>query len=116
MTRSTVEQYNEELAATPLDFVTCLVADHRNIDLADLPELHRYLNGDLINQFLRQPPAAGELRFRWDDVTVTLSADCTVEVTTTSGRNAKAQSNGGSERPQSGIDRKDGVGIRVTTE
>ena len=116
MTRSTTEQYGEGLTVTPLDFVIRLVADHRDTDPTDLPEIHRCLDADLINRFLQQPPAAGELRFRWDGVTVTLSADRTVEVTTLGGRDLKPSSNGGHENPHSGMDREGGTKIRVTTE
>lgn len=82
MSHSIVEQYDGDLDLTPLDFVIQLVAKHRDTDPIDLTELHQYIDRDLVDRFLRRPPAAGELRFRWDIVTVTLSADRTVEVTT----------------------------------
>ena len=116
MNQTTTQQYDEKSAVPPLDFIISLVADHRGTDPTELPELHRYLEGDLIDRFLRQPPAAGELRFRWDDVTVTLSADRTVEVTTLGGRELKTSSDEGHERPHSGMDREKGSEIRVTTE
>lgn len=118
MTRRTIKQYGGEPDLTPLDFVMRLVTEHRDTDVDDLPELHRYLDGDLINRFLRKPPAAGELRFRWDGVTVTLSADRTVEVTSTGGEGDTLPSNGGRAKDaQSNDDRSEGgTGIRVTTE
>ena len=107
MTHSTVRQYNEASGVTPRVFLIEVVADHRDIDPVDLPTLRRYVDGDLVDRFLRRPPEAGELRFRWDAVVVTLSADRTVEVTTV----------GGEEAARSRRGRSDGTGgIQVRTE
>ena len=89
----TIDQYNEDLAGTPLDFVISLVADHRNMDSTSLPELDKYIEGNLINRFLRQPPATGDLRFQWGESTVKLYADRTVEVATIGGKGAKVPTN-----------------------
>ena len=107
MTYSTARQYDEASGVTPRDFLIEVVADHRDIDPIDLPALHRYVDGDLVDRFLRRPPGAGELRFRWDAVVVTLSADRTVEVAAVGGEEV-TRSHGG---------RSDGsTGIRVKTK
>ena len=90
---STIKRYDSDLDPTPLDFVIRLVAEHLETDEIHLPELHRSLDGDLIDRFLRRPPAAGELWFRWDVVRVTLSADRTVEVSSIGGEGDTLPSN-----------------------
>lgn len=74
----TVKQRNEASDATPLDFVVQAVAEHTDTDPVELPELHQYCDGDVIDGFLRESPTAGELNFQWDDVMIKLSADQTV--------------------------------------
>jgi hypothetical protein len=112
------EQYDEELDPKPLGFVIELVADHQNVAPVDIPSLYQYIDGDLVNRFLRRPPAAGELRFRWAGVTVTLSADRTVEVASAEDGDSSTSANGNNtDTTQSRTHRSEDVAeIQVTTE
>lgn len=118
MYHSTIERYDSDSGLTPLDFVIQLVAKHRDTDELDLPILYQSIDGNLIDRFLRRPPAAGELRFRWDSVTVTLSADRTVEATSIGGEGDTLPSN--EEHAESARSPDNGCGpgteIRVTNE
>lgn len=105
MTHSTTGQYDEASGVTPGDFLIKMVADHRGIDPIDLPVLSCYVDGDLVDHFLRRPPEAGEFRFRWDEVVVTLSADRTVEVAAVSDEGA-ARSHAGRSDGGTGIQAK----------
>lgn len=75
MARVTRKDYPEEGSQTPLDFLITLAANHTGNDPTNLPTLSDYINGDLINKFLRNPPAAGTLRFKWQSMVVLLTAD-----------------------------------------
>jgi hypothetical protein len=118
MSRTTTGQYDEELDPKPLDFVIELVADHQGVDPIDIPSLYRCIDGVLIDRFLRRPPAAGELRFRWAGVTVTLSADRTAEIAPAGDRSDSTSPNGNkASSVQSRRSRSENVTeIRVTTE
>lgn len=118
MSRTTTGQYDEELDTKPLDFVIELVADHQGVDPIDIPSLYRYIDGILIDRFLRRPPAAGELRFRWAGITITLSADRTVEMTPAGDRGDPASPNGNkASSAQSRRYRSEDVTqVQVTTE
>ncbi len=118
MYHSTIERYDSDSGLTPLDFVIQLVAKHRDTDELDLPILYQSIDGNLIDRFLRRPPAAGELRFRWDSVTVTLSADRTVEVTSIGGEGDTLPPNEGRAESARSPDNGCGPGteIRVTNE
>lgn len=70
-----------------LDAVFRAVTDHKNVDIARLPPLEPYLDGDAILHLFGESGsstlgiAQGSLRFRYDDVFVTLTHDGWVEVT-----------------------------------
>jgi hypothetical protein len=68
--RLTNQKYN-----APLDLLIDLAVEHTGREPSSLPNLHDYIDGDLVNQFLRHPPVVGELRFKWDSMVVTITAD-----------------------------------------
>lgn len=80
MSSGSEEQYDRELHGTPIDFVIKKVADHQRVEPSELPILDQSIEDTLISNFLMRPPSAGELRFQWGDVIVTLTTHRTVHV------------------------------------
>jgi hypothetical protein len=75
VTRITKQDYCEDSSETPLDFLINVAASHTGNSPSSLPVLNDRINCDLINIFLRNPPAAGTLRFKWENMVVVLTAD-----------------------------------------
>ena len=71
----TSSRYDPSTDGCPVNFVIGLVAVHRHVDPIDVPELPYYIDADLINDFLRDPPEHGHLQFEWEEVTIVLNAD-----------------------------------------
>ncbi len=85
--RSSRTSFDPASVESSLDAVFRAVADHKNVDIAQLPPLEPYVDGDAILHLFGESGSStagitqGSLRFRYDDVFVTLSHDGWVEVT-----------------------------------
>lgn len=80
MPRSTRKCFTESQFTSPLDFLLSLAAEHTGNELSNLPHLFDYVDGDLVNKFLRNPPAAGEFRFKWDSMVVIMTSNKQVTI------------------------------------
>lgn len=86
-TQSSRASFDTATVESSLDAVFRAVADHKNVDSARLPPLEPYVDGDAILHLFGESGSftagitQGSLRFRYDDVFVTLTHDGWVEVT-----------------------------------